>query len=143
MTIQEVTDTEVVQRCAKCDHENRIAINDLQVGLERGDDQVEDSVVPLPACPTCHAQEFLVRSPVEEQAYPAGDGSPGHLHRLIVDELHAELVTKGRVVERLKNNVDKVLTRPLAAATRTMLFKDGLKLPVPAVEKLQGKEPSR
>lgn len=47
MAIQEITSTELVQRCAKCDRENRIVLADLEVGLER-DDQVEDSVVPLP-----------------------------------------------------------------------------------------------
>ena len=66
MAIQEVNSTEVVQRCAKCARENRIALDSLQVGLERGD-QVEDSVVPLPVCPTCSSQEFLLRSPAAEQ----------------------------------------------------------------------------
>ena len=51
MAIQEITSTELVQRCAKCDRENRIVLADLEVGVER-DDQVEDSVVPLPECPT-------------------------------------------------------------------------------------------
>jgi DNA-directed RNA polymerase subunit RPC12/RpoP len=100
MAIQEITSTELVQRCAKCDRENRIALANLEVGVER-DDQVEDSVVPLPECPTCRSREFLLRSPASEQAHPA-QGSSGHLHRLIVDELHSELVKKGRVVERSK-----------------------------------------
>lgn len=143
MAIQEITDTEVVQRCAKCDHENHIALDDLEVGVERGDDQVEDTIVPLPECPTCHSREFLLRSPPEEQAYPLQDGSAGHLHRLIVDELHAELVKKDRVVERLKGKTSKVLTRPIAAETKATLFKQGLKLPPRAVEKLQGKEPGQ
>jgi hypothetical protein len=143
MAIQEITSTEVVQRCAKCDHENRIALDDLEVGLERGVDQVEDSIVPLPECPTCHSREFLVRSPADEQEYPGPQNSAGHLHRLIVDELHAELVKKGRVVERLRKDADKVLTRPIATETRATFFKQGLKLPAPAVEQLQGKEPSQ
>lgn len=141
MAIQEITDTELVQRCAKCDCENWIALAELAVGIQR-DDQVEDGVVPLPECPACHSREFLLRSPVDEVEHPS-KGSLGHLHRLLVDELHAELVKSGRVVERLKNKTDKVVTRPIAAAARATLFKDGLKLPPRAVEKLQGKGPAR
>lgn len=142
MAIQEITSTEVVQRCAKCDRENRIALSSIDVGIER-DDQVDESVIPLPECPTCHAREFLLRSPADEQEYPGPQDSPGRLHRLIVDELHAELVKKGRVIERLKRDVGKVLTRPIATEARASLFKDGLKLPTRAVETLQGKEPGR
>lgn len=142
MAIQEITGTEAVQRCAGCDSENHIAFSALEVGIER-DEQVDDSIVALPACPTCHAREFLLRSPAVELQYPLQDGSAGHLHRLIVDELHAELVKKGRVVERLRKDVSKVLTRPIATETRASLFKQGLKLPARAVEQLQGKDPTR
>lgn len=141
MAIQEITDTKLVQRCAKCDGENDVVLSDLEVGLER-DGQVDDSVISLPECPTCHAREFLLRSPVDEQQYPGPSDSPGRLHRLIVDELHATLVKKGRVTPRLKKDVDKVFTRPIATETRRSLFKQGLKLPAPAVERLQGKEPA-
>jgi hypothetical protein len=48
MAIQEITDTELVQRCARCDRENRVALANLAVGVER-DEQVEDGVVPLPS----------------------------------------------------------------------------------------------
>ena len=95
MTIQEITETELVQRCAKCDGENRVPLAGIEVGIER-DEQVEDSVVALPECPTCRSREFLLRSPVEEQEHPVV-GSLGHLHRLLVDELHSELVKKGLV----------------------------------------------
>ncbi len=104
MAIQEITDTKLVQRCAKCDRENDVVLSDLEVGLER-DGQVDDSVISLPECPTCHAREFLLRSPVDEQEYPGPSDSPGRLHRLIVDELHATLVKKGRVTPRLKKDV--------------------------------------
>jgi hypothetical protein len=57
MAIQEITDTEIVQRCAGCDRENRVALANLAVGVER-DDQVEDGVIPLPECPTCRSREF-------------------------------------------------------------------------------------
>ena len=141
MAIQEITSTELVQRCAKCDRENRIVLADLEVGVER-DDQVEDSVVPLPECPTCHSREFLLRSPAEEQEHPA-QGSAGYLHRLLVDDLHAELVKKGRVVERLVNKSEQIVTKPIATETKARFFDKGLKLPARAVEELQGKEPGQ
>jgi DNA-directed RNA polymerase subunit RPC12/RpoP len=110
MAIQEITDTELVQRCAKCDRENRVVLANLEVGVER-DDQVEDSVVPLPECPTCRSREFLLRSPARSRRIRA-QGSSGHLHRLLVDELHSELVKKGRVVARLKRQDGRGLHRP-------------------------------
>lgn len=142
MAIQEITTTEVIQRCAKCDAENRVALDSLEVGVER-EGQVDDAIVPMPECQTCHSREFLVRSPADEQEYAGARSSPGHLHRLIIDELHAELVKKGRVVATLRKRSGKVLTRPIGDETRASLFKQGLKLPTPAVETLQGKGPVR
>ena len=141
MAIQEITDTEIVQRCAGCDRENRVALANLAVGVERGE-QVEDGVVPLPECPTCRSREFLVRSPASEQAHPS-QGSSGHLHRLMVDELHSQLVKKGRVVERLVGKVEQIVTKPIATEVRARVFDKGLKLPARAVEELQGKEPGQ
>lgn len=141
MAIQEITDTEIVQRCAGCDRENRVALASLAVGVER-EDQVEDSVVPLPECPTCRSREFLVRSPTSEQGHPS-QGSSGHLHRLMVDELHSQLVKTGRVVERLVGKAEQIVTKPLASELKTRFFDKGLKLPVRAVEELQGKEPGQ
>ena len=109
MAIQEITELDIVQRCAVCDRENRVALANLAVGVEHAE-QVEDGVVPLPECPTCRSREFLVRSPASEQAHPA-QGSSGHLHRLMVDELHSQLVKKGRVVEPLVGKAAQILTK--------------------------------
>lgn len=141
MAIQEISDTEIVQRCAGCDRENRVALASLAVGVER-EDQVEDSVVPLPECPTCRSREFLVRSPASEQGHPS-QGSSGHLHRLMVDELHSQLVKTGRVVERLVSKAEQIVTKPLASELKTRFFDKGLKLPGRAIEQLQGKEPGQ
>jgi hypothetical protein len=124
---------------AGCDRENRVALANLAVGVEHAE-QVEDGVVPLPECPTCRSREFLVRSPASEQAHPS-QGSSGHLHQLIVDELHSQLVKKGRVVERLVGKAEQIVTRPIATEVRARFFDKGLKLPARAVEELQGKEP--
>ena len=139
MAIQEITDTELVQRCAGCDRENRVALANLAVGVER-EDQVEDSVVPLPECPTCRSREFLVRSPASEQGHPS-QGSSGHLHRLMVDELHSQLVKKGRVAERLVGKAEQIVTKPIATEVKARFFDKGMRLPARAVEELQGKEP--
>ena len=141
MAIQEITDLDIVQRCAVCDRENRVALANLAVGVEHAE-QVEDSVVALPECPTCRSREFLLRSPVEEQEHPVV-GSSGHLHRLLVDELHSELVKKGRVVAKLRDKADKVFTRPIEVEAKQRFFGKGLKLPARAVEQLQGKEPDQ
>lgn len=142
MAIQEITSTELVQRCAKCDGENRIALASLEVGIER-EDQVQDDILPLPECPTCHSREFLIRSPADEQQYPLQQGGAGLLHRLLVDDLHAELVSRGQVVARLRDQAEKVLTRPLATETLQRFFDKGLKMPARVVEQLQGKEPGQ
>lgn len=66
-----------------------------------------------------------------------------HLHRLVVDELHSQLVKKGRVVERLVGKVEQIVTKPIATEVRARFFDKGLKLPARAVEELQGKEPGQ
>ena len=127
MAIQEITELDIVQRCAGCDRENRVALANLAVGVEHAE-QVEDGVVPLPECPTCRSREFLVRSPASEQAHPS-QGSSGHLHRLMVDELHSQLVKKGRVVEYGK--AEDVIYHPKEEYTRMLLA---------AVPKMGGKD---
>ncbi|GAB4212031.1 MAG: hypothetical protein OHK0013_34290 [Sandaracinaceae bacterium] len=129
MSIHEMTSTEVVQRCGKCAAENRIALDTLEVGVAR-DEQTDASVVPLPACPTCRSTEFLLRSPNDEPAHPA-PGSFGHLHRLLVDEMHAELVKRKKVIPLLKANpgrVDPKLAKPVAAEELARWFPQGLKI---------------
>ena len=77
MAIQEITETELVQRCAKCDGENLVPLAGIEVGIER-DEQVEDSVVALPECPTLPLAGVPSCSPVEEQEHPVvgSSGAP-------------------------------------------------------------------
>lgn len=141
MSIHEMTSTEVVQRCGKCAAENRIALDTLEVGVAR-DEQTDASVVPLPACPTCRSTEFLLRSPNDEPAHPA-PGSFGHLHRLLVDEMHAELVKRKKVIPLLKDNqgrVDPKLAKPVAAEERSRWFPQGLKIEPRLTEAARAKE---
>jgi len=141
MSIHEMTSTEVVQRCGKCAAENRIALDTLEVGVAR-DEQTDASVVPLPACPKCRSTEFLLRSPNDEPAHPA-PGSFGHLHRLLVDEMHAELVKRKKVIPLLKDNqgrVDPKLAKPVAAEELARWFPQGLKIEPRVAEAARAKE---
>ena len=141
MSIHEMTSTEVLQRCGKCAAENRIALDTLEVGVAR-DEQTDASVVPLPACPTCRSTEFLLRSPNDEPAHPA-PGSFGHLHRLLVDEMHAELVKRKKVIPLLKDNqgrVDPKLAKPVAVEELARWFPQGLKIEPRVAEAARAKE---
>ncbi len=141
MSIHEMTSTEVLQRCGKCAAENRIALDTLEVGVAR-DEQTDASVVPLPACPTCRSTEFLLRSPNDEPAHPA-PGSFGHLHRLLVDEMHAELVKRKKVIPLLKDNqgrVDPKLAKPVAVEELARWFPQGLKIEPRIAEAARAKE---
>jgi len=128
MAIREITTTDVLQRCEACEDEHRLLIDDLEVGVAQ-DEQVDGDLVPLPPCPACGAVEFLVRAPDDEPEHPA-QGSFGHLHRMLVDELHAELVGRGKVHSKLRDaegGVPKVLARRLSTEKRQRWFADGLR----------------
>lgn len=144
MSIHEMNSTDVLQRCGKCAAENRIALDSLEVGVAR-DDQADASVVPLPACPTCRSTEFLLRSPDDEPAHPA-PGSFGHLHRMLVDEVHAELVKRKKVIPLLKDKqggVDPKLARPVTAEDVARWFPQGLKIEARLPEAARVKEPGQ
>lgn len=128
MAIHEITTTDVLQRCEACEDEHRILIDDLEVGVAR-DQQVDARLVPMPPCPLCGAVEFLVRAPDNEPEHPS-PGSFGHLHRMMVDELHAELITRDKVNAALRDaegNVPPTLAKPLSNEKRERWFSKGLR----------------
>lgn len=128
MSIHEVTDTDVLQRCAGCGDEHRVLITHLEVGVAR-DDQVDPRLVPMPPCPLCGSSEFLVRAPDNEPEHPS-QGSFGHRHRMLVDHLHAELVGRDQVNDMLRDpegNVAPTLARPLSTEKRERWFAGGLR----------------
>ena len=128
MAIHEVTTTDVLQRCEACDDEHRILIDDLEVGVVR-DQQVDGRLVPMPPCPVCGAVEFLVRAPDDEPEHPS-QGSFGHLHRMLVDELHADLVTRGRTNAALRDaegGIPTNLAKPLSTEKRERWFSKGMR----------------
>ncbi|MBU8901041.1 hypothetical protein KRR26_36195 [Corallococcus sp. M34] len=131
MALHEITQHHVLQRCTRCDSDNRAALDSLEVGVARSED-VDDGLVQLPPCPSCRSTEFLIRADEGETAHPA-PGSFGHLHRLLVDHLHAELLQRGRLHAALKAKVGtkKLLARALTQEARARWFPQGLRIEVP------------
>lgn len=132
MALHEVTEDTVVQRCANCKRDNRIAITSLTVGVEHGEHR-DESLIPLPVCAGCGSVEVLRRSADDEGDHPA-PGTFGHLHRLLVDHLHAELVRRDQVapaVRKVGGRSDAVLVRPLTADAIERWFPRGMKLELP------------
>jgi len=135
MSIHEVTDTDVLQRCAGCGDEHRVLIDDLEVGVAR-DDQVDSLLVPMPPCAACGSSEFLVRAPDNEPEHPS-PGSFGHRHRMLVDHLHAELVQRDKVVAPLldqEGHAPVSLARPLTTEAKDRWFARGMKIDAPTRE---------
>ncbi|WP_434345601.1 hypothetical protein ACN6A1_26835 [Myxococcus virescens] len=143
MAIHEVTDEDVLQRCARCGSGNRLALASLEVGVARRED-VDDGLVQFPPCPACRSTEFLIRAAEGESEYPA-PGSFGHLHRLLVGHLHAEFVQRGRLHTARKpkgGGASKVLVGPLSQEARERWFPQGLRITVPPDEQPRAPEES-
>ncbi|ADO70402.1 hypothetical protein [Stigmatella aurantiaca] len=143
MAIHEVTTEDVLQRCARCGSGNRLSIDSLEVGVARRED-VDDSLVQLPPCPTCRSTEVLIRAAVGEPEHPA-PGSFGHLHRLLVGHVHAELVQRERLHRGIKpkgGSASNVVVRPLSQETRERWFPQGLRIAVPPDEQPHAPEES-
>ncbi|MDP1826675.1 MAG: hypothetical protein Q8L48_25615 [Archangium sp.] len=135
MPIEELTNEDVLQRCTACQSATRVRLATLSVGVGSAvPEDIDGRVLRLPACTTCKAEEFLIRS-LDGQPMPT-PGSYSHLHRLLVDQLHAQLAKAGRVDKRL----GKLKLPELSAANRKEFFLDGLKLPAPPPEKLERSE---
>jgi hypothetical protein len=132
MPIEELTNEEVLQRCSLCQTATRSKLVTLSLGVgSTVADDLDGSVVRLPPCPKCKAEEFLIRSEVPPAASPT---TYGDLHRLLVDQLHASLAKLGRLDARLK----KVPTlTDLDPALVKTFFPDGLKLLAEPLEKLE------
>ena len=96
MPIEELADDHLVQRCASCAAANTVPSASLAAGVAGV--LVDPRIVALPACAACGAQEFLVRS-LATDPEPAAPGGYSYLHRLLVDHLHAVLVSKGQTLK--------------------------------------------
>lgn len=94
MPIREIHDRDLEQECIACGRSNMYGFDAITAGIAH-EERVDPNIIRLPVCGHCGAQEFLIRSPSKDE-HPA-PGSYGHLHRLLVDELHARLVNAGRL----------------------------------------------
>jgi hypothetical protein len=112
MPIEELTPIDVSHACCFCGTTHRTALSVLRASQQEAPIPVADDVVRLPQC-ECGAVEFLAHSLPNETAHPS-PGSYGHLHRLLVDHLHAVL--------------DGATDGPAELA---QWFPDGLRLAVP------------
>lgn len=135
MPLVEIREADVSQRCANCDAVHSIQISSLEVGVAFSA-QRDDRVVSLPPCARCGATEFLIRS-TERESSPRMAGSAGHLHRLLVDHLHAELVQRAQV-EGV--SAGELQTLPLREEERRRWFTDGLKIEEPRTEPCSRKD---
>ncbi len=97
MPIQEIHEDRIDQKCAKCGEVLNIPLDDLTAGVKNGE-QVMAQIIKLSPCAKCGAQEFFIRAPDDEPEHPS-PGCYGHLHRLLVDDLHAKLVEREQVAE--------------------------------------------
>jgi hypothetical protein len=128
MPIYEVTETDMLRRCASCHEARRYPFTALTVGVERRG-VASPGIIPLPAC-TCGSVEYLVRVPDTDPPHPA-PGSFGHLHAMLVQELHRRLLIAGRLSPDLANETPPVVAGPgLDAATKQRWFPNGLKIEV-------------
>jgi hypothetical protein len=132
MPIEELADEHLVQRCAHCAAQHTIKHTAITAGVAAPAAPADAAVVALPACANCGAQEFLLRSPVDAPEHPA-PGSYGHLHRLLVDCLHARLVARGRVAKELRK-AGGVTAVPVDEGALARWFPAGLRLPASGAE---------
>jgi len=97
MPIQSLTRNRVLQHCIACGESRDLDLEQLEVGIFDGEPEgAAATVVTMPPCSRCASVEFLIGSSASAPEDPQ-PGSYGHLHRLLVDRLHADLIDLGRV----------------------------------------------
>jgi hypothetical protein len=109
MPIQSLNARSLQQRCIACGTQRTIGLEQLETGIlsEHAD---AATVVVLPTCPGCGSVEFLFGSS-EDQPDHTAPGSYGHLQRLLVNHLHAELVDADRISDESRGRASR-LKRP-------------------------------
>jgi len=133
MPIDELTSEDVIHSCVACGATRRLALSALASG-GNGQPVAPDvgggGVLQLPAC-ECGVVEFLMASPPGEPPHPS-PGSLGHLHRLLVDALHAEVARRalapGEGSEEGEGSRAPAVT---ADAELRAWFPQGLRMPRP------------
>jgi hypothetical protein len=117
--IESIEGTRASARCAVCEQAREVDLAGLVVQLL----DEATALVALPAC-ACGAVEFVVRASAREHPSP---GSRSHLHQLLVDHLHAELVERKQLAPGSDDAAK--LCVPLSKEERERWFSKGLSLP--------------
>jgi hypothetical protein len=138
MPITRLEDDFIEQSCAGCNSRHKHDMGDLAVGAGP-EDAPDPRVVALPPCDQCGSAEFLIRSPKGDEH--AGQRGYGHLHRLLVDELHGRLVAKGQLIEGLKPDMLEGLGTVDERELKRW-FPDGLTLPARTNSNIEHPRPS-
>jgi len=125
MPIRELKDESFEQECSRCGAIRKVTFDEIAVGVER-DDHFDGSIIPILPCADCGAAEFLIRSPENEPEHPS-PGSFGHLHRLLTDKLHAQLVKTDHLADGYPSD-EKPATKEPTDEDLAKWFKNGLKL---------------
>lgn len=93
MPIEELTESEVVQRCAACEAHHRLPLAAITAAAELSE-AADARALALPPCAGCGAREFVLRSSEDERARK-DPGSFAHLHQLLVDALGERRFPRG------------------------------------------------
>ena len=88
----------IQQHCNACGVQQELPFAQLAAGINR-DGIIDPYVMALPVCPGCGASEFLIRTANPAELARIRPGSYSHLHHLLVDRLHFQLASQGRVIE--------------------------------------------
>lgn len=129
MPILEISNDDVIQRCAVCDSRNELSASDLTPTGET--DAPSTGIVALPAC-RCGAVEFLVRAPKDEPPHPA-PGSFGHRHRVLVDAI-VDSITSQAGHDELGAFALRVRSRLRAASTDDLFPRELVTEPLSPLE---------
>ena len=124
MTIREITEEGIEQTCDICERVRQFSLDDITVGMVT-EEQINDTVIPLPKCDNCGSVEYLIPSKEDAPEHPS-PGSFGHLHAILVDLLHEQLVNQGRLIQEL--TPDKLKKKKRTNEEIERWFKDGLRL---------------
>lgn len=127
MPIYQITSTELVQRCANCGATHHVPITLLRAGVLPGA-QYDERIVALPPC-DCRAVEFLIRSDARTHCL-ADQGTFTHLHCLLVDHLHNELVRRANESTVPDPSAARSEAPPKLDDELATWFPDGLQMPL-------------
>lgn len=137
MPIIAIEENSLHQRCAACEAERFVVLDELP-----SHEEIPKEVLALPPC-ACGAVEHLIRAPADDPEHP-DPGGFGHLHRLLVDALVDELRTSKQALTRGERALRSRVEGRLPKAQRERWFAGGLRLEATRTDEIsQGKETTR